>query len=134
MRPARGIVAIACVATAISAGVAAVAAPTQEPEFSQLLAQHRQDISTPAGQQDEHQWTEHYQASYGAVLGACIQNSGPPTPFEVIFVIDKDGHVTRGVPKTPSGLVTCVIAAAQRDTFPKPPFAPFHEHLVQSFD
>ena len=106
----------------------------QNSEFLQLLAYHQQDISTPAGQEYEQKFTAHYQASYGPVLGACIQRTGPPRSFEVVFVIDKDGRVTGGVPKASSPLVACVIEAAQKDTFPKPPSAPFHEHMVQNID
>jgi len=107
----------------------------QHSDFLQNLASYQEDIATPGGLAYEHQFTLRYQASYGAVLGACIQRTGqPPSSFEVVFVIDKDGRVTSGVPKAPSPLVACVIEAAQKDTFPKPPVAPFHQHLVQSFD
>jgi hypothetical protein len=119
--------------TAATVGAVGHALGRQGSEFEQLLARHRRDISTPAGQAYEHAFTVHYTAGFGAVLGACIQQSGPPSSFEVIYIIDKDGRLTRAVAKAPTPLTACVIEAAQRDTFPKPPFSPFHEHVVQNF-
>ena len=127
------IVSLPCVAAALAIGPIGNTGAFQGSEFDQLLAQHRQDISTPAGKAYERAFIEHYQANFGAVLGACIQKSGPPSPFEVIYVIDKDGRITKGVAKLPTPLTACVVDAAQRDTFPKPPFAPFREHVVQNF-
>ncbi len=125
---------IALAVTAATVGVEGSALGRQGPEFEQLLARHRQDISTPAGQAYEHAFTVRYTEGFGAVLGACIQRVGPPSAFEVIYVIDKDGRITTAVAKTATPLTACVIEAAQRDTFPKPPFAPFHQHVVQNFE
>jgi hypothetical protein len=124
---------ISLAATAVAFGAAGNAPGRQGSEFEQLLARHRRDISTSAGRAYEHAFTVHYAAGFGAVLGACIQQSGPPSSFEVIYVIDKDGRIARAVAKAPTPLTDCVIAAAQRETFPKPPFSPFHEHVVQNF-
>jgi hypothetical protein len=124
---------ISLAATAATFGALGNALGRQDSEFEQLLARHRRDISTRAGQAYEHAFTVHYAAGFGAVLGACIQQSGPPSSFEVLYVIDKDGRITRAVAKAPTPLTACVIEAAQRDTFPKPPFSPFHEHVVQNF-
>jgi hypothetical protein len=118
---------------AVALGVAGNGPRRQQSDFERLLALHRQDISTPAGQSYEHAFTVHYTANFGAVLGACIDRTGPPSSFEIIYVIDKDGRVTRAIPRTPTALTACVIEAAQRDTLPKPPFAPFREHVVQNF-
>jgi len=127
------IVGISLAATAVAFGAGGNAQGRQGSEFEQLLARHRRDISTPAGQAYQHAFTVHYTAGFGAVLGACIQQSGPPSSFEIIYIIDKDGRITRAVAKVPTPLTACVIEAAQRDTFPKPPFSPFHQHVVQNF-
>ncbi len=133
MRRASTIFSLPCVIAALAIRPIGTGVALQGSEFDRLLAQHLQDISTPAGKAYEHSFTEHYQANFGAVLGACIKKSGPPTPFELIYVIDKDGRVTKGVAKEATRLTACVVEAAQRDTFPKPPFAPFHEDVVQDF-
>jgi len=133
MLRATAVAALCWGATVVTFRAAGTPGSPQGTEFDQLLVQHRRDISTPAGKAYEDAFMAHYQTNFGAVLGACIQKSGPPTSFEVIYVVDKDGHVTKGVAKAPTTLTACVVEAAQRDTFPKPPFSPFHQHIIQNF-
>jgi hypothetical protein len=102
-------------------------------DFEQLLALHRQDLARPGGKEYEGRFTAYYQNTFGAVLGECIRRTGPPASFEVIYVISEQGRVTRAVAKVPSALTACVIRAAERDTFPAPPFWPFHQDMTQDF-
>ncbi len=128
MRAIRSLAVASSIATAL---LIAVTIEAQDSEYEQLLVRYRQDVSTDAGLKYEHHWTARYQSIAGSLLGTCIHSTGRAESFEVIFILDKDGHVTGGVPKVASPLVACLVEALQKDTFPAPPFAPFHEHLVQ---
>ena len=117
-----------------SLGVATTDSKEEAARFGALLKQHHQNISTPEGKGYEKAFMNQYQARYGTVLGDCIQKSGAPASFNMILVIGKDGRVINGVTKSRSSLAECVIRATQKDAFPKPPFAPFHINIEQSFE
>jgi hypothetical protein len=102
--------------------------------FEKLLERHHQDISTSDGKAYEKAFMSQYEKTFGAVLGNCIEQTGSPTAFDLILVVGNEGRVTNGASKPRSKLADCVIQAARKDTFPRPPKAPFHIDIVQKFE
>ena len=96
---------------------------------------HDADIRKPGGKEYERKFITDFQNRFDEVLlGTCAPRQGLPASFEMYVVIADGGSVSEVVlqPETEAGV--CLRKALVGAAFEKPPFAPFHIRIRETFE
>ncbi len=115
-------------------GTRMLLAQSRDPTFDQLLAQARQDMATKEGSAYDIVIGKQFASRHARDVGACVDASAAaPDPFKLIVVVGDTGKVTTVTLSAETPVATCIRKVLEKEKFPKPPFAPFHDLIEMAF-
>ncbi len=109
---------------------------TAEPGFAELLARAQQEMATDTGTAYDKVMGRQFESKHTDTVARCVRVAGTPEPkpFQAVIVVEQDGTVSQVALDPETEIAKCIRGALLQDTFPKPPFAPFHDLLRLSFE
>ncbi|MFI5340816.1 MAG: hypothetical protein ACHQ7N_13375 [Candidatus Methylomirabilales bacterium] len=109
---------------------------TAEPSFAELLARAQQNMGTDEGTAYDKVMGRQFESKYTDTVARCVRVAGTPEPepFQAVIVVEQDGTVSKVVLDPETEVAKCIRRALLQETFPEPPFAPFHDLLRLSFE
>ncbi|MBI3543406.1 MAG: hypothetical protein HY075_09065, partial [Deltaproteobacteria bacterium] len=72
----------------------------------------------------------HFGTKHGSLVQTCVQREkGSKVPMDFVLKLDANGRVLESFIVVPSSLANCIMNSLEKDTWPRPPFAPFYGHM-----
>jgi hypothetical protein len=78
---------------------------------------------------------DYYQQKYMPVFQSCLKSTdhADTSPFSFVVAIGADGRVLRIYIDHETNIFACVRQTLQKDVFPRPPIAPYYQHVSMNF-
>ena len=109
---------------------------TSEAPFADLVARANRDMGTKQGNSYDVVMGKQFASKHGSGVGACVEASGAAVPesFQTVIIVGKNGMVSSVTVNPETEVAKCVRKLLINETFPKPPFAPFHDLMDMNFE